>query len=406
MTETQNQTEWGRVADDGTVYVRESAGERPVGSYPDSTPKEALAYFVRKFEDLNGQVTLLEARVARGTASGNVTESVAKLQKQLEEPAVVGDIDSLRERVAKLDKKAAEFVEQQKAEREAARAAAIAEREEIVAEAERIAGQPDDKIRWKESGVRFDELFKSWQASQRRGPQLPKSVADPLWKRFRAARHKFEIGRRHYFAKLDSRNKTVRNAKEKLIAQAEALAEQGAAGIPSYRSLLSEWKKTGRSTSRIDNQLWDRFKAAGDVLYGARKAELAELDEEFGANLKAKEELLAEAKQLLNETDHAAARKALTGYQLRWDEIGRVPRDAVSRVEGEMRSIENHVKQLEEDHWRATDPETKARSEGLRGQLEASIAELESEIAKGGKNTAELEEKLSTQRSWLAALDG
>ena len=71
-----------------------------------------------------------------------------------------------------------------------------------------------------------------------------------------------------------------------------------------------------------------------------------------------------------------------------------------------MRSIENHVKQLEEDHWRATDPETKARSEGLRGQLEASIAELENEIAKGGKNTAELEEKLSTQRSWLAALDG
>ena len=34
--------EWGRVAEDGTVFVRTQDGERSVGQYPEGTPEEAL----------------------------------------------------------------------------------------------------------------------------------------------------------------------------------------------------------------------------------------------------------------------------------------------------------------------------------------------------------------------------
>jgi ribosome-interacting GTPase 1 len=83
-----------------------------------------------------------------------------------------------------------------------------------------------------------------------------------------------------------------------------------------------------------------------------------------------------------------------------------VPRESVRDVEGRIRKIEDHVKSLEDEHWRKTNPETKARSEGLRGQLEASIAELKAEIegAKDAKAKAEAEQKLATQESWLAAI--
>ena len=47
-------TPWGRIADDGTVYVREGDGERAVGEFPDASPEEALAYYERKFADLAG----------------------------------------------------------------------------------------------------------------------------------------------------------------------------------------------------------------------------------------------------------------------------------------------------------------------------------------------------------------
>ena len=58
---------WGRVADDGTVFVRTADGERPVGQMPDATPEEALAFFTRRYDDLAFEVELLEQRVKAGT---------------------------------------------------------------------------------------------------------------------------------------------------------------------------------------------------------------------------------------------------------------------------------------------------------------------------------------------------
>ncbi|CAG7595931.1 DUF349 domain-containing protein [Leucobacter soli] len=403
---SQNEQPWGRVDENRTVYVREGESEREVGQFPDGTPEEALAYYERKYADLAGQVTLLEARIARGVAGGEASEAVAHLQQQLVEPAAVGDLAALRARVEKLTGKAGELSEKQKAEREAARAEALAKREAIVAEAERLAAQPEASIRWKDTGAAFEQLFTDWQEIQRHGASVPKGQADALWKRFRSARQTFDTARRGHFAKMDANNKEVKQAKERLIAQAEALAPRGVDGIHAYRSLLDEWKTVGRASRKLDDQLWARFKAAGDGLYAAKAAEIALQDEEYAGNLTAKEALLAEAEPLLQEKDRIAARKRLTELQLKWDEVGRVPREALRDVEGRLRKIEDHVKGLEDEHWRSTNPETKARSEGLRGQLEASIAELTAEIdaAKDPKTKAEAEQKLATQQSWLAAL--
>ena len=407
LSETTNEQPWGRVDENRTVFVREGDSEREVGQFPDGTPEEAIAYYERKFADLEGVVTLLEARIARGTAGLDVADIVSKLQQQLVEPAAVGDLASLRARVEKLGGKASELTEKQQAEREAAKAAALAERERIVAEAERLAAQPHAQTRWKDTGQAFEQLFTDWQAAQRSGPQLPKSVADGLWKRFRSARQSFDTARRAHFAQLDSTNKDVKQRKERLIEQAEALAPKGIEGITAYRRLLDDWKLAGRASRKLDDQLWARFKAAGDVLYEAKAAEVAQTNEEYTANLAAKQALLDEhADSLLAESDRVVARKRLTELQLKWDEIGRVPREAVREVEHRLRAVEDHVKSLEDDHWRKTNPETKARSEGLRGQLEASIADLKAEIeqAKDAKAKAEAEQKLVTQQSWLDAL--
>ncbi|MFD1200763.1 DUF349 domain-containing protein [Leucobacter albus] len=406
MSEATNEMPWGRVDEDRTVYVREGDGERAVGAFPDGTPEEALAYFERKFADLAGAVTLLEARIARGTADGSVAATVTKLQEQLVEPAAVGNIAALRERVAKLADKAAAFGEQQQQEREAAREEAVAKREAIAVAAEQLAAQPEASIRWKDTSTAFEQLFTDWQNAQRSGPHVPKPQADALWKRFRAARQSFDTARRAHFSQMDANNKDVKARKERLIASAEALADRGLDGIPAYRNLLDDWKQAGRASRKLDDQLWARFKAAGDVLYQAKAEEVAQTNEEYQENLAQKQAILADAAPILELSEHTAARKQLTAIQLRWDEVGRVPREALRDIEGQLRRIEDHVKGLEDDHWKKTNPETKARSEGLRGQLEASIAELEAEIAaaKDAKSKAAAEEKLATQRSWLAAL--
>ena len=57
--------EWGRVDNDGTVYVRTADGEREVGSWHAGNPEAGLAYFVREFDDLAAEVGMLEKRVGR-----------------------------------------------------------------------------------------------------------------------------------------------------------------------------------------------------------------------------------------------------------------------------------------------------------------------------------------------------
>ena len=60
---------WGRVAEDGTVFVRTADGERAVGQWPDGDPEEALRFFKKRFDALAFEVGLLEQRV-RGGALG------------------------------------------------------------------------------------------------------------------------------------------------------------------------------------------------------------------------------------------------------------------------------------------------------------------------------------------------
>ena len=68
-----------------------------------------------------------------------------------------------------------------------------------------------------------------------------------------------------------------------------------------------------------------------------------------------------------------------------------------------MRKIETHVRELDEQHWKSHNPERKARSEGLAGQLEEAIEKLEAELGetKDAKRRGELEAELETKRSWL-----
>ena len=68
MTTPETGQEWGRVDDDGTVYVRTADGERAVGSYPAGTPEEALHFFTERFAALSFEVELLEQRVRSGEA--------------------------------------------------------------------------------------------------------------------------------------------------------------------------------------------------------------------------------------------------------------------------------------------------------------------------------------------------
>ena len=398
---------WGRVDGEGRVYVQDGGTEREVGQFPDAPIAEAMAFYVRRFLDLKATVDLFTMRLPQLSVR-EIDSTVKSIGESLTAPAAVGDLDGLRARFDALRAVAAERRAAINAERAAAKEQALKDRTAIVERAEAIAAQDPGRTQWKSSGAELRELLEQWKGAQRRGPRLDRSTEDGLWKRFSHARTTFDRHRRQFFSELDARQAKVKEAKEALIRRAQELsASTDWAGTSAkYRALMEEWKRAGRASRKEDDALWARFRAAQQVFFDARRAKDEAADAEFAENLKVKEALLAKAEALLPVKSAKAAKRALRPIQDAWEEAGRVPRNAVRRLEGRMRAIEDAIREAENAEWRRTDPETKARAEGLAGQLEDSIAGLESDLAAAraagdAKKIAETEAALTARRAWL-----
>ncbi len=391
------------------MYVREEAGERAVGQFPGVDADEALTLYVRRFLDLQAKVALFESRLAATDLSvREIDQTLARLGEETAEPSAVGDLDALRAQVAGLRTLAAERRSQIEAERASAKAAALAARTEIIEAAEKIAATDPARMQWRPAGEELRNLLERWKEAQRSGPRIDRASEEALWKRFSHARTAFDRERRHYFAELEQRNSAAKAAKEKLVAEAEALSSSTDWGATAgaYRDLMARWKAAGRASRKDDDALWARFRAAQDAFFQARDAANSATDAEYAANLEVKEALLTEAEALVPVTDLAAAKNALRDIQERWEEAGRVPRGDLQRVEGRLRAVENAVRDAEQAQWTRTNPETRARAEGAAAQLEAAIAALEADLASArdrgdSRAVSELETALAARRSWL-----
>jgi hypothetical protein len=399
---------WGRVEGDGHVFLTLDGDEHPVGQYPGVSNDEALSYFARKFDDILAQIVLLEQRVSSKAPSTDMQKTVTHLREQLAERNMVGDLRSAEARLDTLSEQVKELEKSEKAEHDAVRAAELAAREAIVAEAESISGQDPSQIQWKTSSARMNELFESWKTAQKSGVRLGRSNEDALWKRFRAARTVFDRHRRAYFSQLDSNNSAAKAAKEKLIAEAEALSSSTDWGYAAgeYRRLMDDWKASPRASRKDDDALWARFRAAQDVFFTNRQAANEEIDQEYAANLTVKEALLVEANAILPIKDLAAAKKALQSVRDRWEEAGKVPRADMGRIEAGLRKVEDAVRHAEEENWQRSNPETKARTNSALSQLEAAIAGLQEDLAKAEKvgdqrKIKAAQEALDARQAWL-----
>ena len=395
-------TEFGRVDGENNVFVIEAGVERLVGQYPNVTPDEALAYFVRKYEDLEAQVRILEQRLASGiTDAKSLKTTFDHITEELKEPKAVGNIQGLRDRVAKVAPQIEEAAAKIAAERDAAIEAAMTQKEEIAARAEAITANLGG-INWKKSAEEMNQLFTKWQQIQKDSPKIAKAKTDPIWKRFSQARAKFEAGRRAYFSTLDSKFKEAKGAKSALVEKAEALVAKGGDAASDYRKLQDDWKAASRA-GKAEDALWTRFRAAGDAIFAAKKEKDSELAVEHAANLKLKQELIAEAKKI-DTKDLEAAKKALSDIQARWVKIGHVAKDKVREIEDQLRKIEKSVSDAQAEEWRRSDPAAKARSNSLVTQLEAAIAELEAELkGAAAAKKKDIQAQIDARKSWLEA---
>lgn len=366
-------SEWGRIDEAGTVFVKTADGEREVGSWQAGDAEAGLAYYVRRFEDLQTEINLLAKRLESGAGDPKATKSQAMtLHASLPTTAAVGDLAALDAQLVTLitaaDAKMGELAEA----RDAARVAAIAKKEALAVEAETIA---ESSTQWKAAGDRLRAIVEEWKLIK----GIDRKTDDALWKRFAAARDAFGKRRGSHFANLDIERDAAKSIKEKLVARAEELStsENWRETSAALKELMNEWKAAPRTNRSTEDALWKRFRAAQDVFFERRSGVFAERDAEQSQNLKEKESIIAEA-AALDLSNPRQAQVTLRDLQEKLEALGHVPREAMQRVEARMRAAEQRVREALDAEWNRSATE----SNPFLAQLKERLAEAEAKLAK------------------------
>jgi hypothetical protein len=391
-------TSYGRVDDDGTVYVKTSDGERVVGSWQAGTPEEGLAHFARRFADLVTEVDLVEARLGSGAADpAHTLTTLRRLRTSLDEAHVVGDLDGLSARIDRLMTLTEEKSGEVRAARDAARAEALARKTALAEEAEAIAAE---STQWKAAGDRLREILDEWKTIK----GIDKKADGELWKRYSAARDGFTRRRGTHFASLDAQRKQASGRKEELVVEAEALADstEWAATANRLKELMAEWKAAPRAAKDVEQKLWDRFRAAQDAFFARRSDVFSARDAEHKTSLERRQALIVAAEAIDVESDPRAAQVKLRDIQGQWHDSGRLPREAAAALDRRLRAVDDRIRAAMDTAWRRTTPDANP----LLSQMRDQVAEAEQRVARAEaagdtKRIQEAQQALAQKRRFL-----
>jgi hypothetical protein len=375
MTTSTSSTDFGRVENDGTVLVKMPDGsEKQVGQWAAGDPNDGLAFYIRKYHEIENELSLALQRLKEGKGNADaVFKLIERVKTSLETPNFVGDISILSTKIEELQVLAAVKKAEFSAAKAIAKEKAMEKRKQLVEEAEKLVNSKQ----WKVTTQRFKEIVEEWKKL----PHGAKSEEQALWKRFSAARSAFDKTRRQYFSTLESGRKEASKIKSEIVTQAKAISDSKEWNDTAnkFRNLMAKWKSAPILERKEEQKLWKEFKLAQDVFFAARTAALSVLDEEHSKNLEAKKVLAEKAEKILPITDIKSARQALKPIQEEWSKIGHVSRKDKDKIEARLKSVEEAIRNAEKNELNRTDPAKSARAQSTMELIEAKLIKTEKE---------------------------
>lgn len=169
--------------------------------------------------------------------------------------------------------------------------------------------------------------------------QVPASQNKNLWASFNALMDRFYDNRSIYFELKELDRKKNLTHKTELCEKAEGLQniKDLKDAIKALNDLHDEFKHIGPVPRDAQEDLWNRFKAASDIIYDRRKDFYDGQKEVFKKNQDEKE-ILIEKLKLFTEykadriKDWNTKTKEILEIQKSWEKIGAVPREAGKEI--------------------------------------------------------------------------
>ncbi|MBI2833894.1 MAG: DUF349 domain-containing protein [Acidobacteria bacterium] len=173
-----------------------------------------------------------------------------------------------------------------------------------------------------EAAKALRQIQSEWRAAS----AVPRSRAQALWRRFKAAHDQLWPRLEAHFAQQAGERAENLRRKEALCASAEALTESTdwIHTADEMKRLQAEWQTIGPVPRQHAKGIWKRFRGSCDRFFTRRQEDLAKRKEEWAHNLARKEALCARVEDLAATTDWDAAAAEVRRLQAEWRTVGPV----------------------------------------------------------------------------------
>ncbi len=178
----------------------------------------------------------------------------------------------------------------------------------------------------------FHKLQKLHDAWRETGP-VANEFKETLWERFKAASSRINKQHQEHFEALKAEQVKNLELKTELCAAAEELNAQPSTTRKEWNKaserlleIQKTWKTIGFAPKKDNNRIYERFRAACDKFFEAKRAFYAGVKTEMEHNLQLKVELCEQAEALSESENWKATTEELIALQARWKEIGAVSR--------------------------------------------------------------------------------
>ncbi|MEQ6120541.1 DUF349 domain-containing protein, partial [Reichenbachiella sp. MALMAid0571] len=169
--------------------------------------------------------------------------------------------------------------------------------------------------------------------------QVPAQQNRTLWANYHALIDRFYDHRSIYFELKELDRKKNYEAKLEICQKAEELdeLENFKDAIQKLNELHDEFKHIGPIPKEFQDEVWDRFKTASDLIYSKRKEFVSQIKDEQKENLIKKLELVEAISTFVEFTsdkigDWNAKTKEMLDIQKQWEKIGAMPRENAKEI--------------------------------------------------------------------------
>jgi hypothetical protein len=247
----------------------------------------------------------------------------------------------------------------------------------------------------------FNKLQKYHEEWRELGP-VAREYREQIWERFKAATAAINKKHQGHFEMQKEEQRKNLELKQQMCIQAEELAQHTSndSKVWSEHSKAMEelqkmWRTVGFATKKENTRIFERFRAACDKFYAAKREFFQHFKTDMQENLLKKTALCEEVESLAGSTDWKKTTDKLISLQKQWKEIGAVPRKQSDAIWRRFRTACDTFFNQKNEHFSSIDTE---HAENLQ-QKQAIIAEIEA-FKPSGNPEANLAALQELQRRW------